>query len=165
MERAKIFKLVNFPLLKAMTDTIETITPQIIVCTAPNNIACSDQCWLIELKLLEMTNIVQDFFYSDDEVASSFNNPLLAVDESFLGAAINANEGLAGNHFHDFFRRKVESQSAGQNDTDRFSSFVSEGNCVRNTFTVEMDICFLSNFNLFKAHCYSFNFQRVFYES
>ena len=68
--------------------------------------------------LFEVTNIVHWGLGTDDEITTLFHFPALTSLELDFWSAVDANEGIAINYFHDFFSTEVKTQSAWQYNTN-----------------------------------------------
>ena len=58
--------------------------------------------------LFEVADVVQYFFHPDDEEATSFYDPLLAVSECLLWRIIDDHECCSFNNLHDLFRGEIK---------------------------------------------------------
>ena len=58
--------------------------------------------------LLEVADVVQYFFHPDDEEATSFYDPLLAVSECLLWRIIDDHKCCSFNNLHDLFRGEIK---------------------------------------------------------
>jgi hypothetical protein len=58
--------------------------------------------------LFEVANVMHWGFSADDEITTLFHFPALAGLELHFWSAVDANEGITVNHFHNFFSTEVK---------------------------------------------------------